>query len=168
MENAAQSRPDGLAAGKGEPFRTLFYVKKYFRQAGGGYGSTLCQAGTREVTDTINEAVEFVLIHHIYKRSHNLNRVSKPGWLKFGFPLMYQTDALEILDILTELGIEDSRMDEAVRLVLEKQDDTGRWRIENTYSSDRLLIPMGQKGEPSKWITLRAMRVLKRYQHSPG
>ncbi len=123
---------------------------------------------TREVTDTINEAVEFVLIHHIYKRSHNLNRVSKPGWLKFGFPLMYQTDALEILDILTELGIEDSRMDEAVRLVLEKQDDTGRWRIENTYSSDRLLIPMGQKGEPSKWITLRAMRVLKRYQYSPG
>ena len=123
---------------------------------------------TREVTDTIHEAVEFVLIHHIYKRSHNLNRVSKPGWLKFGFPLMYQTDALEILDILTKLGIQDSRMDEALAILLEKQDDMGRWSIENTYNSDRLLIPMGQKGEPSKWITLRAMRVLKRYQHFAG
>jgi hypothetical protein len=76
--------------------------------------------------------------------------------------LMYQTDALEILDILTGLGIEDSRMDEAINIVLTKQDDMGRWRIENTYNSDRLLIPIGQKDEQSKWITFRAMRVLKR------
>ena len=117
-----------------------------------------------EVNDTIRKAAEFMLIHHIYKRSHNLNRVSKPGWLKFGFPLMYQTDALEILDILTELGIEDSRMDEARNIVLSKQDGMGRWRAENTYNSDRLLIPIGQKDEQSKWITLRAMRVLKRYR----
>jgi len=121
-------------------------------------------AGT--ISDTIQKAAEFVLIHHIHKRSHNVNRVSKPGWLKFGFPLMYQTDALEILDILTGLGIRDSRMDEAMQIVLSKQDDAGRWRIENTYNSDRLLVPFGQKGEQSKWITLRAMRVLKQYRCS--
>lgn len=119
---------------------------------------------TGEISDTIQKAVEFILMHHIYKRSHNLNRVSKPGWLKFGFPLMYQTDVLEILDILTELGIEDNRMNEAINIVLSKQDDMGRWRIENTYNSDRLLIPMGQKDEQSKWITLRALRILKRYK----
>ncbi len=119
---------------------------------------------TVEVNDTIQKAVEFMLIHHIYKRSHNLNnRTSKPGWLKFGFPLMYQTDVLEILDILTKLGIKDSRMDEAINIVLSKQDDAGRWKAENTYNSDRLLIPFEQKDEQSKWITLRAMRVLKRY-----
>ena len=76
---------------------------------------------------------------------------------------MYQTDALEILDILTGLEIRDSRMEEAVRAVIEKQDNTGRWKLENSYNSDRLLIPFGQKDEQSKWITLRAMRVLKRY-----
>lgn len=119
---------------------------------------------SREINATIKRAVEFLLIHHVYKRSHNLNKVSKPGWLKFGFPLMYQTDALEILDILTELGIKDSRMNEAIKLVISKQDDEGKWRLENNYSNDRLLIPMGQKGEQSKWITLRAMRVLKRYR----
>ncbi len=121
---------------------------------------------TTEIDDTIQKAVEFLLIHHIYKRSHNLKRKSKPGWLKFGFPLMYQTDVLEILDILTELGVKDSRMDEAISTVIAKQDDTGRWKLENTYGSDRLLIPIGQKDEPSKWITLRAMRVLKRYKQS--
>jgi len=114
---------------------------------------------TKEINDTIHKAAGFLLIHHIHKRSHNLKRISKPGWLKFGFPLMYQTDVLEILDILTELGIKDSRMDEALNIIIAKQDDMGRWKVENTYSSERLLIPIGQKGEQSKWLTLRAMRV---------
>jgi hypothetical protein len=116
---------------------------------------------TNEINDTIRKAVEFLLIHHIYKRSHDLSRTSKPGWLKFSFPLMYQTDVLEILDILTKLGIKDSRMDEAISIVLAKQDDMGRWRRENTSNSDRLLIPIEQQDEQSKWLTLRAMRVLK-------
>jgi len=115
------------------------------------------------VGDTIRKATEFLLIHHIYKRSHDLSRTSKPGWLKFGFPLMYQTDVLEILEILTELGVHDSRMDDAIDIVLAKQDDTGRWRAENTFGSERLLVPMEHKGEQSKWITLRAVRVLRRY-----
>ena len=119
---------------------------------------------TQAVKDTIDKSVEFLLIHHIYKRSHNLNRTSKPGWRKFGFPLMYQTDVLEILDILSELGVKDNRMDDALNLVVSKQDDMGRWRIENTYNSDRLLIPIGQKDDQSKWLTLRAMEILK-YQH---
>lgn len=123
---------------------------------------------TGETGDTIRKATEFLLIHHIYKRSHDLGRVSKSGWLRFGFPLMYQTDALEVLDVLTELGVEDRRMDEAIDIVLTKQDDMGRWRAENTYNGDRLLIPIGQKDEQSKWITLRAMRVLKRYKCKQG
>jgi len=117
---------------------------------------------TQAVQDTIHKAAEFLLIHHIYKRSHNLKRTSKPGWLKFGFPLMYQTDVLEILDILSELGVKDDRMKDAFDLVVSRQDDTGRWRMENTYASDRILIPIGQKDEQSKWLTLRAMRVIKR------
>ena len=63
---------------------------------------------TKVVKNTIGKAVEYLLIHHIHKRSHNLRRVSKPGWLKFGFPLMYHTDALEIMGILTKLGYSDS------------------------------------------------------------
>jgi len=119
---------------------------------------------TSEVTGTISQAAEFMLIHHIHKRSHDLARLSKPGWRQFGLPLMYQTDALEILDILTALGVRDERMDEAVELVISKQDDTGRWRVGNTYGSERLLIPFEPKDAQSKWLTLRAMRVLKRYE----
>jgi hypothetical protein len=130
-----------------------------------GLSAVPMERRTKEINDTIHKATEFILIHHIYKQSHNLSRKSKPGWLKFGFPLMYQTDVLEILDILTALGIQDSRMDDAINIVIEKQDDMGRWKAENTYNSERLVIPIGQKDEQSKWITLRAMRVLKRYNH---
>lgn len=118
---------------------------------------------TGAVNDTIEKTVEFILIHHVYKRSHDLSRVSKPGWLKFSFPLMYQTDVLEILDVLTALGVRDSRMDDALDLVVSKADDMGRWKNEYDKNSSRLIIPFEQKGEPSKWLTLRAMRMLKRY-----
>lgn len=118
---------------------------------------------TKEMEDTIQAATEFLLIHHIYKRSHDLSKKSKPGWLRFGFPLMYQTDILEILDILTSLNIKDARMDDAIQIVIKKQNDNGRWVAENTYNSDRLLIPITHKDVESKWITLRALRVLKRY-----
>lgn len=123
---------------------------------------------SREVTDAIGRAEEFLLLHHIYKKSHDLTKTPKPGWLKFSFPLLYQTDALEILDLLTGLNVKDSRMDDAVGLVISKQDGQGRWRLENTANSDRLLIPIEQKGEQSKWLTLRAMRMLKRYGAGGG
>ena len=109
------------------------------------------------------EAAEFMLRHHVFKRSHDPGRVSKPGWKRFGFPLMYQTDALEILDILTALGFRDGRMREAVALAADKRDAQGRWPLENTYAGERLIIPWGEAGAPDKWITLRALRVLKRY-----
>jgi hypothetical protein len=115
-----------------------------------------------DVKDSIEAAVEYLLIHHIYKRSHELSRVSKPGWLRFGFPLMYQTDVLEILGILTTLGYRDERMQDAVDLVVSKQDADGRWKLESTFNG-RFQTNIEQKGKPSKWITLNALRVLKRF-----
>jgi hypothetical protein len=114
------------------------------------------------VKQTIEKGVEYLLLHHVFKSSHNLNRVPKPGWLKFGFPLMYQTDALEILGILTQLGYKDERMQEAIDVVISKQDNKGRWLLENTFNG-RYQVNIEQKGKPSKWITLHALRVLKQW-----
>jgi hypothetical protein len=113
---------------------------------------------TAEVAHAIDCGVEYMLKHHIHKRSHDLSKVSKPGWLKFGFPLMYQTDVLEILEILLKLGVRDSRMQEALDVVASKQDAAGKWSLENNHRND-LLVDVEQNG-PSKWITLRALRVL--------
>ena len=85
-----------------------------------------------------------MLRHHIHKRSHDLAKVSKPGWRRLGFPLMYQTDVLEILGILTTLGYRDERMQEALRLVAGKADAQGRWKLESTFN-DR--FPRADRGQ---------------------
>lgn len=102
---------------------------------------------------------EYLLIHHIYKRSHDLNSTSKPGWLKLGFPLMYQTDILEILDILVELGYHDSRMGDAIEILKTRQNKEKRWNLENTFNG-RMIKNVETKGVSSKWITYRALKVL--------
>jgi hypothetical protein len=117
---------------------------------------------TTAVKKTIEKGAEYFLLHHVFKSSHNLDRVPKPGWLRFGFPLMYQTDALEILGILTKLGYKEKRMQEAIDIVVSKQDTRGRWKLENTFNG-RYQVNIEKKEGPSKWITLHALRVLKRY-----
>lgn len=115
-----------------------------------------------EVHNAIKEGTEYLLKHHIHKRSHNLTQVSKPGWQRFGFPLMYGTDILEILGILTNLGCRDERMQEAIDLVASKQDSNGIWKLASTFNG-KFQVDIEEKGRPSKWITLNALRALKGY-----
>ncbi|MCD1294072.1 nitrogen fixation protein NifH [Methanocella sp. CWC-04] len=115
-----------------------------------------------DVKTTIENGMEYLLIHHIYKKSHDLSRVSKPGWKKLGFPLMYQTDILEILGILTGLGCRDDRMQDAMDILISKQDKHGKWVLENTFNG-RFQVDIEQKGKQSKWVTLNAIRVIKEY-----
>ena len=117
---------------------------------------------TDDVKNTINKAVDYLLIHHIYKKSHDLSKKSKPSWLRLSFPHMYQTDILEILDILTKLGIKDERIQDAIDIIASKKDDEGRWILEDTFNG-RYITNIETKGKPSRWITLNAIRVLKRY-----
>ena len=119
----------------------------------------------KAINETIQMGVEYILKHYIFKKSHNLEKVSKPGWLRFGFPLMYQTDILEILIILINLGIKDYRMQEAVDVVISQQNDQGKWVLKSTFNG-RFITNIEQKGKPSKWITLRALRILKNWYES--
>jgi hypothetical protein len=116
----------------------------------------------RDIKETLAKACEYLLAHHIYKRSHDLAKVSKPGWLKLQFPLMYQTDILEIADLLIGLGIRDERMEDALSLIAAKQNEKGRWNLESTLNG-KFWTSIERKGMPSKWITYRAMKVLKMY-----
>ena len=111
---------------------------------------------------TIDASVEFLLDHHIYRRSHDLSKVAMPRWLEFGFPYMYNTDLLEILGIMAKLGVKDERMQDAVDIVMSKQDEHGRWNLDSTFN-DRMLASIEKKGQPSKWVTLNALKVMKAY-----
>ncbi len=117
---------------------------------------------SKDVKITIKKGVEYLLKHHIYKRSHDLSKISKPSWLQLSFPHMYQSDILEILDILTGLGYKDKRMQDAIDILISKQNTNGTWNLERTFNG-RFITNIETKGKPSKWITLNALRVLKRH-----
>jgi hypothetical protein len=66
------------------------------------------------------------------------------------------------VEVLTEAGFShDPRLVEAIELILSKQDERGRWKLEQNYKG-KLWFEPEEKGQPSKWVTLRAVRVLKR------
>ncbi len=117
---------------------------------------------SKSVNEKIGQLVEYFLIHHIYKKSHDLEKVAKPGWLRFGFPLMYQTDVLELLEIFAELRIKDPKLQDAIGIVSLKRNKEGLWKMQNSFN-DKMLVPVEENGKPSKWLTLRALKILEFY-----
>ena len=84
-----------------------------------------------------------------------------PMWFSLGFPLGYHSDLLETVDVLAQLGHGgDERLRRAIEVVLSKQDDRGRWPLERALGAT--WTSFGRHGEPSKWVTLRALRMLGR------
>jgi hypothetical protein len=82
------------------------------------------------------------------------------SWLQLGYPLFYVTDVLQTLEALALVGCrDDPRIQNAVQWLLSKQDGNGRWKMEYTYNG-KTWIPVEEKGQPSKWVTLRALRVM--------
>ena len=101
-------------------------------------------------------------MHHLYKKSHNLNEISRPGLLKPGFPLMYQTDILELLGIFADLSITDSRLNDAIEIIRSKELPDGSWKMENS-NNGKMIVRVEKKGMPSKWITCKSLCVLEKY-----
>ncbi|TFG33177.1 nitrogen fixation protein NifH [Candidatus Thorarchaeota archaeon] len=119
---------------------------------------------SKDLNRIIDQEVEIVLDNGIFKylRNPDGSRKEKAGWKRFGFPLFYQSDILEVLDILTELGVRDDRMQESIDYIITMQGPSGNWLLKNTYNG-KMLCQIEEKDKPSKWITLRAARVLSRY-----
>jgi hypothetical protein len=84
------------------------------------------------------------------------------NWWKFGFPVFYVTDILQIAEALVGLGFgKDPRLANTLELIRSKQDQEGRWLLEYNYDG-KTWIRFGKMKESSPWVTVRALRVLKK------
>jgi hypothetical protein len=103
---------------------------------------------------------EFLLVHRLF-RSHRTGNVIKPEFTRLAFPPRWHYDILRALDHFQAAGAPpDARASEAVGIVRERQAPDGRWPLEYSYAGETF-FGLERPGKPSRWNTLRAMRVLK-------
>jgi hypothetical protein len=118
---------------------------------------------TPVIKRAIKQGVEFLLGTDPAAADYPTGFSDKPSsnWWKFGFPIFYVTDLLQNVEALAGLGYgDDPRLANALAIVRDKQDSQGRWPLEYDYAG-KTWVDFGPKKQPNKWVTLRALRVLK-------
>lgn len=146
------------------------YWKAHIKDTHSCFYGTICSlealAEIREdkrspaVKEALARGAEFLLMHRLYKADHHDFQVINTNWLKLAFPWFYGYDILRGLWVLTKLGIRDERMEDALTVLREKQTPEGKWVLESTPYG-RMQANLEKKEQPSKWITLYALWVLK-------
>ena len=109
---------------------------------------------------------QYLLERRLFRR-RSTGDVVKPAWLQFSFPTHWHYDVLRALDYFRSAGdVPDGRMDEAIDLLRSKQQPDGTWLLENTHPGRVWFALEDGDGRPSRWNTLRALRVLTWYEQS--
>jgi hypothetical protein len=125
--------------------------------------------GSPEVTKARLRGQEYLLERRLFRRRSTgevieRDRKSDAVWTRFAFPTWWHYDVLRGLDYLRSAGVTpDERVAEAVELVASKRDGDGRWPLETQYPGVMSVEIDEGEGRPSKWNTLRAVRVLDWY-----
>lgn len=104
---------------------------------------------------------EDYLLERDLLRRRTTGEIPKPTYTQFAFPPRHEYDALRALEHFRSVGAEpDERMREALDLVRAKRDDLGRWPLDVKHGGDAV-NDYGEVGKPNRWITLKALRVLR-------
>jgi hypothetical protein len=119
--------------------------------------------GSSEVAAVRRGGDEYLLERRLLRRK-STGEVPVDAWRQFSFPPQWHYDVLRGLDYFREVGgAPDPRLDEAIEIVRSKQQTDGRWLLENTHPGAVHFPLEGGDGKPSRWNTLRALRVLRWY-----
>jgi hypothetical protein len=114
-----------------------------------------------EIAAARRRGEEYLLARELFRR-RSTGEVANAAFLNFAFPPRYHYDVLRALDYLRNAGIQaDARIDDALQVVKSRQQKDGRWLLDRAHD-EALAFKFGESvGEPSRWNTLRALRVLR-------
>ncbi len=117
-----------------------------------------------DISRTRRRGEEYLLERGLFRR-RSTGEVAHPAFLRFAFPTRYHYDILRALDYFRAAGAPpDPRVDEAVRVVERRRQADGRWLLDDSHD-ESLAFPFAESiDQPSRWNTLRALRVLRWYQ----
>lgn len=127
-------------------------------------GSTYRKDDIHEVKE---EAEEFILMHRLYL-SDRTGKVIKDAFLRFPYPCRWKYDILRAMDYFQNADVMyDERMEPAIDQILSKRTNSGKWKVNAKYPGKNFFI-MERAGTESRWNTLRALRVMKKYIENTG
>jgi len=116
----------------------------------------------REVAKAIECAEEFILIHKLFKSDRTGDIIHK-DFTKFSYPCRWKYDILRALDYFRKAHRKwDERMTEAIEVIFDKRNKNGHWNMQAAHPG-QIHFEMEKAGQPSRWNTLRALRVLKHF-----
>ena len=119
--------------------------------------------GSAESIAARQRGEEYLLERRLFRRK-STGEVIDPAWLEFSFPTRWHYDVLRALDYFRSAGgPPDPRLAEAIELLRSKQQPNGAWLLENTHPGQTHFELEDGDGRPSRWNTLRALRVLQWY-----
>lgn len=127
------------------------------------FGKLPADQQTPLIRKAINQGVQFFLGIDPATAKYPTRDHSKPNraWWNFGFPVFYVTDLLQLAEAFVGLGYgDDPRMSNTLKIIREKQNEDGQWLMEYDYTG-KTWLDFGKKKQPNKWVTLRALRILK-------
>jgi hypothetical protein len=135
------------------------------------FNSTICvleglleyeraRGNTARVAAARGRAHAYLLERSLFRRL-STGQVVNPSWAQFSFPNRWRYDVLWGLDYLRRAGVQpEPRIAEALELVAQRRDAEGRWPLENPHPGKVHFELEAEAGSPSRWTTLRALRVL--------
>ena len=120
--------------------------------------------GSAESIAARHHGEEYLIERKLFRRK-STGEVVDPAWLQFSFPIRWHYDVLRALEYFRSVGdVPDARMDEAIDLLRSKQQVDGTWLLENTHPGKVHFALEDGDGRPSRWNTLRALRVLNWFE----
>ncbi|RZU75031.1 hypothetical protein EV384_3550 [Micromonospora kangleipakensis] len=122
--------------------------------------------GSAESVAARRRGEEYLLERKLFRRKRTGEVVDRV-WLQFSFPTRWHYDVLRALEYFRAAGdLPDQRVDEAIQLLRSKQQPDGTWLLENTHPGEVHFTLEDGDGRPSRWNTLRALRVLNWYEQT--
>jgi hypothetical protein len=113
------------------------------------------------VQAALQAGAEFLLSYDLAQANYPYTGKVSNHWFNLAFPLSYWSDMLETAGVLVEAGYQDDpRLKGALDWLRQKQDLQGRWRLEDSLNG-KMWVDIEVRGRPSKWVTLRALRLFK-------
>jgi len=122
--------------------------------------------GSAESIAARRRGEEYLLERSLFRRK-STGEVVDAAWLQFSFPVRWHYDLLRALDYFRAAGAApDSRLSEAIEVLRSKRQRDGTWLLENTHPGKVHFVLENSDGRPSRWNTLRALRVLRWFERS--